>query len=1142
VPIWWRKPVVLGPFNVKVEPWPEERENEMAKKITAMWKRSMEISHKRIVFPKYDPELVKEALKVFPPSKDEPDSIGSMLKMHDWIVRYPDFENIRYREALEEPVPEEQRVERLKKMLAEIRLMKTDEKPGVLRDLICHWEIRTLIDLGERKEALEKAREYSTPDIMTLLERRIGLVLDKNWPEVGPIRSIPADDYTAPELEEKEFESPGHPWVMTSDGEKVILFSTGLIRPSPKEREIPRSEFYHGSDPKKDLEFTLRKIKETKGLKGKELKELRKFRGKRQAIVVKSEINASVEEWDKIPDKLEWSGIIPTLCDSVPHIPRISIAFSSDAIIYAGDVHGGGTRFMELAEVKKNGTYTRLSLSHYVKMDLPEEYSNVTTDIYDDLVEPNLFLFGGELWICLTVRAKRAPGRRAVCVAKTKDAEGDATITSWKTLKGYFVCPGAQPRIAITKEGVFCVAKMLEKGSNKEEKIGTLSVYFSKDGKKWEHLKGKIPEIRCGDYDVTVSPDGAIYLFICAVRDKPDGEEDSERQFEKTPKLYKTKNVEEGWEEISLSQFEKVDVKSNLQACFHKGKLVIAAETTDSKIAFAVIGNEIIKEAKDGVDNGGKDAKKDAIDFAEVDRLITTLDSDDYEQRKRAKQQLITLGGTSVQQSETLGSYLIERSKKETSPEVRAGLCDVIKELSIIPIVRPFHPDHLNPEEYGRPPGVRFWVRAPKRAFFLLDNRSDLVDAIPRIDRYLLGPVDFEKDFVLICCAGSKPSTNYFATVVKIQRDFEKAGTEVRYKERKPMGWAGCAITYPTDVVLIPRSQLSSEIKVLDADTGKQLAVFSPYSGKDAAGKSDKELAEALKGQNTFLARAAAVELAKSRNKEFALKTLKEFTLDDKQNIWVRKSALLAIASAEDAKVLSTLTSICEKIRTNEMGPWHKTILYQKAINLISEIPGLEALTWLIDVFSRSWWDSERALKKRLADVEKIAKNPEFVEVDRAVKNRAMTAYIHFHGGKAFPVLIDFAGKTGTGYGLIKKALPADLVKGASDEKVLELAREWYKENAPYIVGSTSRFYVDTNARAAGVPVEIWRQIDSEKRGDWNKLTDEEKEKAIEVAKKTPEKARGMMTTFSPSGGGAARRRAWRGGRRNCGERISRGK
>ncbi len=204
VPIWWRKPVVLGPFNVKVEPWPEERENEMAKKIAAMWKRSMEISHKRIVFPKYDPELVKEALKVFPPSKDEPDSIGSMLKMHDWIVRYPDFENIRYREALEEPVPEEQRVERLKKMLAEIRLMKTDEKPGVLRDLICHWEIRTLIDLGERKEALEKAREYSTPDIMTLIERRIGLVLDENWPEVGPIRSIPADDYTAPEIEEEE--------------------------------------------------------------------------------------------------------------------------------------------------------------------------------------------------------------------------------------------------------------------------------------------------------------------------------------------------------------------------------------------------------------------------------------------------------------------------------------------------------------------------------------------------------------------------------------------------------------------------------------------------------------------------------------------------------------------------------------------------------------------------------------------------------------------------------------------------------------------------------------------------------------------------------------------------------------------------
>ena len=185
-------------------------------------------------------------------------------------------------------------------------------------------------------------------------------------------------------------------------------------------------------------------------------------------------------------------------------------------------------------------------------------------------------------------------------------------------------------------------------------------------------------------------------------------------------------------------------------------------------------------------------------------------------------------------------------------------------------------------------------------------------------------------------------------------------------------------------------------------------------------------------------------------------------------------------------------------------------MLYKTALNLLVDHPGLESLSGLLEEFSkdRGHWGRgiDEVLKKRLGEIEKIAKDPESIEANYKVKNRAMAAYIHFHGSKAFPVLIDYAAKTGTGYGLIKKALPADLVKGTSDEKVLELAREWYKENEPYILGSArtltfASFYVDTNAKAAGVPVKIWRKIDSEKRGDWNKLTDEEKEKAIEVAK-----------------------------------------
>ena len=200
MPIDWRDIVVLGPFTVKVEPWPTERKNEMAKRIAAAWKCTLDLDHHRILLPPYDQELVREALDVFPPSKNEPNSIGAMLKMQDWIVRYPDFENIRYREGLDKPLPNAEFKDRLTKMLTELRVMKADEKPGILRDLICYWEIRALIDLGERSEALKVAREYSTPDIMALIGARIGLVLDPNWREVGPIRTIPPDDYTAPEV------------------------------------------------------------------------------------------------------------------------------------------------------------------------------------------------------------------------------------------------------------------------------------------------------------------------------------------------------------------------------------------------------------------------------------------------------------------------------------------------------------------------------------------------------------------------------------------------------------------------------------------------------------------------------------------------------------------------------------------------------------------------------------------------------------------------------------------------------------------------------------------------------------------------------------------------------------------------------
>jgi hypothetical protein len=208
------KPIILGPFTVKIEPWPTQEQSDSADKVIKMWNHIEEAPTSDMQLAPIVPhsQTVDELLKVFPPVKDAPCSIGAMLKLYSWLSFYPfsldnrDITDIPTDKDLAEPPPDEKQAKRLEKMLTELRTMKADEKPGVLRDLMCYWEVRTLLDMGLRAEALKAARENPTPDIMMLIGVRIGLKYNDKWREDGAPYAIPADDYTDPEPEPVEEE------------------------------------------------------------------------------------------------------------------------------------------------------------------------------------------------------------------------------------------------------------------------------------------------------------------------------------------------------------------------------------------------------------------------------------------------------------------------------------------------------------------------------------------------------------------------------------------------------------------------------------------------------------------------------------------------------------------------------------------------------------------------------------------------------------------------------------------------------------------------------------------------------------------------------------------------------------------------
>ncbi len=489
-------------------------------------------------------------------------------------------------------------------------------------------------------------------------------------------------------------------------------------------------------------------------------------------------------------------------------------------------------------------------------------------------------------------------------------------------------------------------------------------------------------------------------------------------------------------------------------------------------------------------------------DVKEVNQLIALLDSNDYNVRADAKTGLLSIGVTSGLHAETLGLYLFEHSRKEGSFEIRDTLREIIETLSVIPVVRPFSSRDIGQVNAG---DRDVFQHTRERTLFCIDNQSDFLDLAGPTCSGEIEPVNYERNFVLFCCAGWKPSTGYSAKVTKIQRDFENECTKVYYRETQPGMSASAFVTYPTDVVLIPRGRFSL-VKVIDADTGKELAVFYPYS--------------------TFLIRDVLEHLAKSKDMQFALKVLSEFALDETQSVWARKAAISMIGQIKGEHVVDLLIDICRKIKRRgqykEADPWKRGVLYKAALSAWGRCSGPDSLAALLEEwavrmdyipeqFGRNVRDM--ILKERATEIESIVKNPESVRWDQSLKDKAMLAYIYFHSGEAFPVLIEYAHKTGSiaAYNLIRVSLNMRRSK-VIEEGILEKAEQWYKENKPYIVCDVAsnrtfaRFHVDQRAKAAKVPVEIWRRIHFQKRRNWDNFSKEEKEKLIAKVRKDLEK------------------------------------
>lgn len=417
-----------------------------------------------------------------------------------------------------------------------------------------------------------------------------------------------------------------------------------------------------------------------------------------------------------------------------------------------------------------------------------------------------------------------------------------------------------------------------------------------------------------------------------------------------------------------------------------------------------------------------------------------------------------------------------------------------------VPIVRPIKPD------------TSFVVQLDYTTIYLFDNQSDFADCVSTEAAL---PVDFDKYFVLFVSGGSRPTTNYDIRVISIERDFGEKCIRVDYRETLPLDGAGKAMTYPCDVVLIPRDKLLPTVVVYN-EMGNRYALINTRPEEEVARMTDEEMLNAMRDETSFFNRAAIARIAKSSDRAFAVKILRGFIWGEYGDVWSKKAAIMALGGIDDPAVLPAL----ESILTARVGPdvdidqrRHGNVLYLAAMRTAAARPGIDALLLAAQAFCKRPVDETVVdiLRSRLQELQNIVKDPNTVSASEDVKNNAMAAYAYFRQADSFPVLVEYARATDfpRAKAVVRHAL---LLDENWQGDLYANAQRWYEENHEYISFRYSgeltfmEYIVDEEAKAAGVPLAVWSRIPEPERANWAKLPDARRKELRAAAEQTLEK------------------------------------
>jgi hypothetical protein len=427
----------------------------------------------------------------------------------------------------------------------------------------------------------------------------------------------------------------------------------------------------------------------------------------------------------------------------------------------------------------------------------------------------------------------------------------------------------------------------------------------------------------------------------------------------------------------------------------------------------------------------------------------------------------------------------------------RARQSSVSAKETAVPIVRPIKPD------------TSFAVQLDYTTIYLFDNQSDFADCVSEAAAL---PVDFDNNFVLFVSGGSRPTTDYDIRVISIERDFEKKCIRVDYRETLPRDGAGKAMTYPCDVVLIPRDELLPTVVVYN-EMGNRYALINTRPEEEVARMTDEKMLNAMRDETSFFNRAAIARIAKSSDRASAVRILRGFIWGEYGDAWSKKAAVTALGGMDDPAVLPDL----ESILTARVGPdvdiTEHNILYLSAMRAAAARPGIDALLLAAQAFCKGPLDETVVdiLRLRLQELQNIVKDPNAVSASEALKNNAMAVYAYFRQADSFPVLVEYARATDfpRAKAVVRHAL---LLDEYWQGDLYANAQQWYEENHDYISFHYSgeltfmEYIVDEEAKAAGVPLAVWSRIPEPERANWAKLPDARRKELRAAAEQTLEK------------------------------------